>query len=102
MAGLGVFAGVTGWGPAARRYFFPGQELHDVSQLPPEEQEWTFGFPTGTERLLALLTTLPLWPPPPPVLSKLTQEALVELFRAARQSPGSEVSLAKIETRERH
>lgn len=82
--------------------FFPGPELLDVSQLPYDEQEWTFAFPTGTERLLALLTTQPLWSEAPPVLSKLTQEALVELFRAARQSSGSEVSLAKIETRERH
>ncbi len=91
-----------GLGPLAahRCYFFPGQELHDVSQLPLEEQEWTFGFPTGTERLLALLTTQPLWPEALPVLSTMTQEALVELFCAARQSPSSEVSLAKIETKE--
>lgn len=83
-------------------YFFPGPELLDVNQLPYDEREWTFGFPTGTERLLALLTTQPLWPEAPPVLSKMTQELLVELFLAALQSPNSEVSLARIETHERH
>ena len=82
--------------------FFPGPELLDVSQLPLEEQEWVFGFPAGTERLLALLTPAPLWPQPMPVQSQLTEDALRELFNAARHTLGSEICLATVETSERH
>lgn len=78
---------------------FPGPLLFDTTQLSEQQRRLYFTPPCGNERVLALLTTTPLFDQMMDGLAPLTEGEVVRLILEAHNRPGSQLALAKVVTR---